>query len=70
MSEYVQMDMFDIPKNETQLMWENLTRQRLSNDKVRKRLFSELADLREQFIELRAEYDHLIAKLQDSRSVI
>ena len=59
----VQMTFFDTPHTEMRALWESLERLKISNDKVRKRLFYEIKELEDQVVELRADNER--AKFRD-----
>lgn len=54
-----QLLLFDMPDSELRAVWKEVEKVKLSGDKTRKRLFSELNELKEQIIELRADNERL-----------
>tara|TARA_R110002096_G_scaffold88808_1_gene202739 strand:+ start:995 stop:1210 length:216 start_codon:yes stop_codon:yes gene_type:complete len=54
-----QLELFSEPKNELTALWEALEKVKISQDKVRKRLFGEVKDLQEQLVKVRADNERL-----------
>ena len=51
--------LFKKPTSEFDALWESIEKLKASHDKVRKRLFSEVSDLKSQIIKVRAENERL-----------
>lgn len=66
---YEQMDFFKEKKTELDLVWEKLAELSLSQGKMRRRLFSELSDVRAELIEVKAENDRLVSIMENERLV-
>jgi ribosomal 50S subunit-associated protein YjgA (DUF615 family) len=60
-----QLNLFDRPKSEMDLIWEAVSSLRESHNSVRKRLFHELDELRQSLIETKAQNAKLAAILND-----
>ena len=58
-----QLELFADKKTELDALWEAQAKSKLSYDTMRKRLFAEISDLKNQIIELRASNDKIAAAI-------
>ena len=66
---FEQLTLFDVPKNENDLIWEAITELKESHNKVRKRVFQELKDLKSSMIEMKSKQEILTAFIQEWRQL-
>lgn len=64
-----QLTLFDIPKSENDMLWEAITDLRESHNKVRKRLFKEIKDLKSSLLEVQSKHSILVAFIQEWRQL-
>lgn len=62
-----QLDLFETPKSEMNVLWETLIELKESHRKVQKRLFGELSELKNRLIENQAELERV--KIQSNIAI-
>jgi len=60
-----QLNLFSGPKTESDFIWEAISQLKDTQDRVRKKLFDEISDLKSSLIETKAQNERLMAIISD-----
>lgn len=60
-----QLHLFSSPKTESDFLWEAISQLKETQNKVRRKLFEEISDLKSSLIEAKAQNERLMAIIND-----